>query len=483
MEDVKRLPAVDGRWAKHARGYQTPTRYAQALTHKMAIWRARQKKAPCVLVFEDDVVFAPDLREKLAEITLPEDWGIFFLGCQHLERPELAGPGLVRCHKTWDMHAYAVNAKFYTQVMRILTATKANPAQGALTCDTELQKIQKELPCYAAWPNLAWQPLEESDAATGWMNDNYLLTGRQSKFTHLVAGLDEEMAQLTGRAAVAAPYGSRWLNWSPPHGASGMGDRMRSLAGMMAVAQAKGQTLRVLWESHPACPAKHDAVLEPNGYVVVDNLREWERLTQGQPCETQIGQSLTMGQIFSHLTSGGGTIAPGETAETMEARWCRMVRKFRIKREILLCADEIQHGWGIGRLLGIHVRRTDILKDPRKGINVANEEGYDAALFRLAEEYCDGGQVEGFFLATDNPTSAAQWRQKLRALDRPVFETAKRWNVHQMRQSSLEDAMLDLNLLSRCDFIIGSTYSSFAVLAAEMGGIQYKIAEPNFAII
>ena len=41
MAEVERIPAMDGRWVQNARGYPTGNRYAQALTHKMAIWRAR----------------------------------------------------------------------------------------------------------------------------------------------------------------------------------------------------------------------------------------------------------------------------------------------------------------------------------------------------------------------------------------------------------------------------------------------------------
>lgn len=101
------------------------------------------------MIFDDDVVFGAHLPARLGEIVLPDDWGVLFLGCQHLERPEVVGPGLVRCFKTWDMHAYAVRAQYYTQVMQALTATKSRPDSGAETCDTNLQRLQRNAPCYA----------------------------------------------------------------------------------------------------------------------------------------------------------------------------------------------------------------------------------------------------------------------------------------------------------------------------------------------
>ena len=81
LQNVERVAAVDGRWVtsiEACRGYSSEKRYAQALTHKMAIWRARQRQAPAVLLFEDDVVLAKDVNERLAEINLPDDWGIFY---------------------------------------------------------------------------------------------------------------------------------------------------------------------------------------------------------------------------------------------------------------------------------------------------------------------------------------------------------------------------------------------------------------------
>jgi hypothetical protein len=476
MADVERIPAVDGRWVKHPRGYTNANRYAQALTHKMAVWRARQRKAPAVLVFEDDVVFAADLRARLAEIALPEDWGIFFLGCQHLERPDVVSPGLVKCARTWDMHAYAVHARYYTAVMRILTATKGKPARRAETCDTQLQLLQKEVPCYAAWPNLAWQPREVSYAAGGWKNDNYLTSGRQAKFLSMVAGLDEEMAEKTGKRPAPVPRKRNpWLNWQPANAACGLGDRMRSLAAMLAVAAVRGQTLRLLWQPHEACPGKHDDVLEANGYVVVDDAAEWERLTRGQECEQSVQQFHTISQAWEQLTAGGGPLTEsGEDAASMEARWRRMARRLRVRTDILRRADELQHGWTARRLLGLHVRRTDILKDPNKGITEANQSLYDQALLERARQIAAEGRTDGILLACDNPVSAAEWTERLISLGRPVFQSEKSWNPSAMRQSSLEEAMLDLLLLSRCERIIGSTYSSFAVLSAALGSVEYE---------
>jgi hypothetical protein len=84
-------------------------------------------------------------------------------------------------------------------------------------------------------------------------------------------------------------------------------------------------------------------------------------------------------------------------------------------------------------------------------------------------------RVDGILLACDNPVSADWWMDRLASLGRPIFQAEKRWHPSAMRQTSLADAMLDMVLLSRCDRIIGSTYSSFGVLASVIGGVDYEI--------
>src|SRR5688572_12527039 len=101
---VRRQPAVDARRLQSAHRFQAPGRYAHAVSTRMILRRASLAKAETVFIFEDDVVLHPALAERLAEIELPDDWGIFYLGCQHHERPEIVSPGLVRTRAALDTH-------------------------------------------------------------------------------------------------------------------------------------------------------------------------------------------------------------------------------------------------------------------------------------------------------------------------------------------------------------------------------------------
>lgn len=75
------------------------------------------------LVFEDDVCFSKDFKERLPELmkTLNgESWDQFFLGGQHMYR-ETSPPwpwrqGLVRCRNVNRTHAFALNKKFIPKI-------------------------------------------------------------------------------------------------------------------------------------------------------------------------------------------------------------------------------------------------------------------------------------------------------------------------------------------------------------------------------
>lgn len=62
---------------------QNAGRHALALTQRLALREAARRKAPAVLLLEDDVVFHPNFRILIGAVELPDDWGIFYLGCSH----------------------------------------------------------------------------------------------------------------------------------------------------------------------------------------------------------------------------------------------------------------------------------------------------------------------------------------------------------------------------------------------------------------
>jgi hypothetical protein len=201
---AERFPAVDARFVRRKRGYESAGRYALALSQRLVLRTAALKKADAVLVLEDDVIFHPQILQRLSEIELPDDWGIFYLGCAHQKRPWRAGTGLVRTQYALDTHAFAVRAPYYRKVMAALARKEGQGASHARASDWFLANLHREIPTYACYPNLAWQAMAESDLAGG-RYSNYTPSGEQIAAAGEIIGLQGELWGAT-----------RWNGWRRP---------------------------------------------------------------------------------------------------------------------------------------------------------------------------------------------------------------------------------------------------------------------------
>ncbi len=202
--DVRRQAAVNGRYVRHLRGYPSAGRAACAASQRMILRRAEQANAPAVLFFEDDAVFRPHFRERMRRLELPADWGIFYAGCIHVEKPEVVAPGLVRVKRALSTHAVAVRSAHYRTVRHKMGhATRSvRGAQAApeMACDVLLAELHATIPTYAAWPNLVWQQAGKSDIA-GLSYEPFDATGRQVWHPEAVAEVDAEMLAAFGPEA------------------------------------------------------------------------------------------------------------------------------------------------------------------------------------------------------------------------------------------------------------------------------------------
>jgi hypothetical protein len=187
------LPA---RWIKpvpiaairNNRGFRNERKRSCALTKRLAIRLAQRAGAPSLLYFEDDLVFHPHFLDRLAAITLPDDWGIFYFGCLHCEQPDPVTPGLVRVRRAFDFHACAIRASHYLAARRVMRGSHRG-ASPTFHCDVLFSALHKTIPTYAAFPNLVWQAVGHSDL-TGSRYSNYNPDGSQRPFRHAVRAME-----------------------------------------------------------------------------------------------------------------------------------------------------------------------------------------------------------------------------------------------------------------------------------------------------
>ncbi len=188
---VERLVAVDALGVSEARGFHHVGARACAASHRMA-WRAARKAgAEAVLVFEDDVVLAPEFLAKVAALEVPDDWDVIYLGCTLREAPEDLGGGVVRVRgKTWDWHAMLVHSRTWSRLHSLLAplGRRGHVARGETSCDGLLAEHHKKFQVYAAWPPLAWQTFGLSNLENA-VRGCWDAEGRQLMFRSVVRQL------------------------------------------------------------------------------------------------------------------------------------------------------------------------------------------------------------------------------------------------------------------------------------------------------
>jgi hypothetical protein len=480
IEDAERVPAFAGKWFKDWRGYSSGNRYAQALSHKLAVWTGWRRHMPAVLVFEDDVVLAAELKEQFERLELPEDWAIFYFGCQHLERPEIVGPGIVRCRRTFDMHAYAVRASAYGAVAKILTpfGKGSAPPSALHSCDAQLSLLSATLPVYAAWPNLAWQLHIESEAQEHWWNDNYSNAGRQSRFPEAVEGLDEEMKNRFGAGDGLSSFSVRnrriwqsgaYLNWSPANIDFDPAKRLGALISMRLIAKLQGQTLRLLWPGPGATAGRswvHDDVLEASGYEVVAEQSEWHRVLMLDPVVDSTSEVATPGAAWAEARRRG--LAKNFTEASSYFEWKRLAGQLRPSRHIQERINFAMRRWRARHPLGFVHPSRDESGDEGK-VDETERGKLDEALLNEIRRKCAADEFDGVFVSADRPDDIERWAAWLEAEGIPLLESERIWRAASVGQQDVEDIVVDIFLLARCDAIVSDRNSPLVALAMAVG--------------
>lgn len=177
--------AVDAQSLGRCKGFKGLPQRANSLSFRFLLRAAQRRNSAALLVLEDDAIFHPQFRERVAELELPDDWQIFYFGCLHLAPPKRVNDGIVRVTRALDTHAVAFRQSAYREVRKIMHGKHTAREQCN---DVLLSSLHAKLPTYAAFPNLIWQALGESDIA-GHCYSNYDVEGRQKPCPEMMSHL------------------------------------------------------------------------------------------------------------------------------------------------------------------------------------------------------------------------------------------------------------------------------------------------------
>jgi len=237
---------------------------------------------------------------------------------------------------------------------------------------------------------------------------------------------------------------------------------------MQAIAELSGAQLRMLWEPGITCPASFDELFEPVCRSIF--LEEIERLKQ---------------RADTRLVAGGATGNRPESygkGEEFTLSWMKHARELRPVPDILRKVDEYQAAVWNDHMVGIHVRRTDAVADRGRRLGLTFSDG--PIMEAMRQEIATFPNTQ-FLFATDNQESLTVFQSDFgdRLCCYPkAFETFDprkhslygASNAAGHRHTSMEDAVIDLWLLSRTKHIIGTKASSFSEQAAWIGSIPLR---------
>lgn len=171
------------------KGYGSVRKRAQCMTLVSLLREAQERCAKAVLLFEDDLFIGRNFAARVADLKLPEDWGMFYFGGLHMTVPNRVAPGLVRTRRVLDIHAFAINSGAIDAVVEVLL--KGEYGGENLVSDVLISDLHETIPTYVAYPNLIWQTPGYSDH-TGMVYSNYSAEGVQLFFSHIITEFEDK---------------------------------------------------------------------------------------------------------------------------------------------------------------------------------------------------------------------------------------------------------------------------------------------------
>ncbi len=158
--DLEVITAIDGTTLEPNKRLKAGT-YGCLLSHLRALWFAKEKGYPCVLITEDDARFVPGFTEKLnkAMLELPRNWDMLWLGGLDQKKPTPYSPLLNRLQATWGAYGYILRDTTYDLFIRLLNKRDKE-------CDNVYKGEQTTLMAFKTVEPLVTHSSTQSDRST-----------------------------------------------------------------------------------------------------------------------------------------------------------------------------------------------------------------------------------------------------------------------------------------------------------------------------
>ena len=256
----------------------------------------------------------------------------------------------------------------------------------------------------------------------------------------------------------------------------GLGNRMRVIASIVAVAPQIEGKIHIVWQSMRNCRARFDELFQPleDKYVILDAGSFGDSPATKKnlwlPC---IYRKFVYNKEFRYFYPTTGKVdlvAMIKQYTSIYLASCydmfdyapEIIQKCFFPLPLLEeKINEVVQKYSC-KTLGVHVRRTDNIYSIRFSPLTAFRKRID--------ELLKTGEIDSIFLCTDNEDVRSYFREIYG--ERVITRSIK---VNRNTLQGIQDAVIDLWCLSKTSRILGSFYSSFSDMAAMLGGTLLEI--------
>ncbi len=246
-----------------------------------------------------------------------------------------------------------------------------------------------------------------------------------------------------------------------PYG--GLGNRMRTIASAVAFSKDSNASLKIIWYAKADLNSRFDALFQP---MQMENVKLVERNHFRYRLQKWLFPTILHPLVYQKCLYGVKQLTSNELKESNYISSCYDFYPFdsSLLQQLFRPSDELQKRIDVEyqkfatHTIGVHIRRTD-------HVDAIAQSPTSLFIERMKGEIEKNQDVK-FYLATDSEED----KQKImlqfgeRIITNP--QKADRNSVEGM-----ESALIEMYLLSKTDFIVGSFQSTFSEMAALLGNI------------
>lgn len=264
----------------------------------------------------------------------------------------------------------------------------------------------------------------------------------------------------------------------------GLGNRIRSLDAALRLCQQSQTPLRVFWFRNWEMPCCFYDLWQHNTDTDIIDAHAWRHFLYDRPrketlwipkiwqnCafrstiyENQVPQLMQLKFDFHAWlkTTDGTCYMASYDAFLGQDQPSPLLENFTPSATVQQYIDDIKPRFS-SRMVGIHIRRTD----NRRAIETSPTHLFDQRIEQILAQHPD----TRFFLATDSMLERNRMRQRFgdHRIITPPHHPARK------NTTDTQQALAEMYLLAACDYVIGSYWSSFSKVAAQLGGKPFDL--------